>query len=110
MPLAGFNVAGFIASPAKGEWRPMNVSGTSPHATPGGPRRADIVVHFPAWSETVAFVGEADGFDNFAAYGVAKIGQTVERFQCSHGVTVAATRFNGGTDHILGGGLWGREN
>src|ERR1044072_2809754 len=59
----------------------MHKSGAGPHAAPARARCANVVVHFPTWTERVAFVRSTDGIDHFSSHGVTEITETVERLE-----------------------------
>src|SRR6185312_9332566 len=81
---AGFEVARFFLSSPDREGRAMNVGAANPDAAPTRARCANVVVHFPAWTEPVTFIRRSHGVDHFSTHDVTKLRQAKERFERSH--------------------------
>ena len=68
-----FKQAPFIVRATDGKRLAIDVRAASPDATPACPRGANVVVHFPARTKGIAFIGPTDRFHHFAANHVTEI-------------------------------------
>src|SRR6185369_13542800 len=82
----------FLDPASRAVRRTMHKRGTRPHAAPARARRTNVVVHFPTWTERVAFIGGANRLYHFSSHGVTEIAETVERLEGAH---FAAKTFRG---------------
>jgi hypothetical protein len=82
---AGVEEPRFVCGAAAAKGWAMYIRAAGPDRTEAGTRGTDVVVHLPAGTEAVLFVGGPEGVDHFAANGVTEVGEAVEWFEVAEG-------------------------
>ena len=78
---AGVEEPRFVCGAAAAKGWAMYIRAAGPDAAEASAGGTDVVVHLPAGTEAVLFVGGSEGVDHFAANGVTEVGETVEWFE-----------------------------
>jgi hypothetical protein len=78
---AGVEEPRFVCGAAAAKGWAMYIRAAGPDAAEASAGGTDVVVHLPAGTEAVLFVGGSEGVDHLAANGVTEVGETVEWFE-----------------------------